>query len=89
MKKYKSFLLSLIPFLLLSVFFLSMLCLYVFPMQDISLDLSISVPNAPEEITADDKDWFVFVRDGDTVTEKELTESEIPAVLAEVFGIRL
>ena len=27
--------------------------------------------------------------DGDTVTEKELTESEIPAVLAEVFGIRL
>ena len=69
MKKYKSFLLSLIPFLLLSVFFLSILCLYVFPMQDISLDLSISVPNAPEEITADDKDWFVFVRDGDTVTE--------------------
>lgn len=47
----------------------------------------LSIKTDTGRCTLDGNTYRCF--DGDTVTEKELTESEILAVLAEIFGIRL
>ena len=65
--KLKQFLAILFTFVLCA-FFGFMLFSYTVPMDNLSLDLSLSLPDGASEEDFDEKGWTVFVQEGEEVT---------------------
>ena len=62
--------LSILVALVLSITFGLVLTMYVPPMDDVSLDLSLSIEDSLEDpIDFDSKGWTVFIQEGDIRTE--------------------
>ena len=68
--KLKQFFAILFTFVLCALFGF-MLFSYTIPMDNSSLDLSLSVPDGASEEDFDEKGWTVFVQEGEEVTELE------------------